>query len=287
MIGDTCGPDEFCDFEGDGCDYADATGICQPRPAEFCAEIYAPVCGCDGMTYGNLCEAQRGGVDAARIGTCEDPNDLCALPPESGDCDGAFPRWYFNDDSGQCEEFVYGGCGGNGNNFETREACEARCDDTSRAMCVDQSRDPIVLGGSRSFGECLEGCVSRLSLGIPADGAMCDRVTLEVCDNNFDGFCSVHEGTLSPEAHAAARGVAQMLAGVALDERYGCPDCADGGASAVILLRAGARSEHTYETGNPPAVLAEADALVSGLIDALRRCEATALVSPDPGCVAR
>lgn len=286
-MGNTCQPNEFCDFERDGCDYADATGICRARPGELCADVFEPVCGCDGQTYGNLCEAQRGGVDAARAGACEDPNDICGLPAESGECDGAFQRWYFNAGSGQCEAFVYGGCGGNANNFESAEACGAVCSETTPSMCVDQSYDVIVAGGGRSFGECIEGCISRLSFGFPADGAQCDRAVVEVCDNNFDGVCSMHEGTLTAEGHAAARGVAQALMGVELMEQYGCPDCADGGASSVILQRGRFRSEHTYETGNAPAVLGEADRLVSGVIDALRGCRANAWVVPDAGCVAR
>ncbi|MEM7245767.1 MAG: BPTI/Kunitz domain-containing protein [Acidobacteriota bacterium] len=51
----------------------------------------------------------------------------CTLPPDPGECDAVFPRWYFNAGSGQCEMFIWGGCGGNGNNFETQEECEASC----------------------------------------------------------------------------------------------------------------------------------------------------------------
>ena len=29
--------------------------------------------------------------------------------------------------SGVCEEFIYGGCGGNENNFETLEECNQQC----------------------------------------------------------------------------------------------------------------------------------------------------------------
>jgi hypothetical protein len=44
-------------------------GYCMPRP-ETCTKEYAPVCGCDGKTYGNRCEAARSGEDVASLGPC-------------------------------------------------------------------------------------------------------------------------------------------------------------------------------------------------------------------------
>ncbi|XP_078681744.1 uncharacterized protein LOC144916492 [Branchiostoma floridae x Branchiostoma belcheri] len=52
----------------------------------------------------------------------------CQQPKEPGPCKGSFPRWFFNILTGQCEYFIYGGCGGNGNNFETEEECERACE---------------------------------------------------------------------------------------------------------------------------------------------------------------
>lgn len=44
-----------------------------------------------------------------------------------GMCFGYFPRFTYNPDIQECEEFVYGGCGGNLNSFEEKAECEDLC----------------------------------------------------------------------------------------------------------------------------------------------------------------
>ena len=39
----------------------------------------------------------------------------------------AIPRFFYNAERGECENFIYGGCNGNENNFERAEDCEAMC----------------------------------------------------------------------------------------------------------------------------------------------------------------
>lgn len=71
FAGETCTPGEFCDFAvEDICGGADAQGQCQPRP-ELCPELYSPVCGCDGVTYGNECEANAAGVSISAYEACQ------------------------------------------------------------------------------------------------------------------------------------------------------------------------------------------------------------------------
>ncbi len=56
----------------------------------------------------------------------------CNLPQKRGNCRSFTPRWSYDAGSGQCVRFVYSGCGGNANNFESQEECNQRC----RGMCV-------------------------------------------------------------------------------------------------------------------------------------------------------
>ena len=54
-------------------------------------------------------------------------SDICSLSVNVGPCEGLFPRWYFDSESGKCERFAYGGCDGNDNRFTTLTDCINTC----------------------------------------------------------------------------------------------------------------------------------------------------------------
>ncbi|MEE9296824.1 MAG: hypothetical protein V3W34_17915 [Phycisphaerae bacterium] len=73
-------PAEFCKL-GIGRCCCDFQGICTPMP-KGCFDVWDPVCGCDGVTYGNECEADAVGVSIDHLGECE--TGACCLPNAAG-----------------------------------------------------------------------------------------------------------------------------------------------------------------------------------------------------------
>lgn len=55
--------------------------------------------------------------------------EVCLLPKKVGPCDPwpEITRYYYNHKKRECEEFIWGGCQANGNNFETSAACKEAC----------------------------------------------------------------------------------------------------------------------------------------------------------------
>jgi len=129
--------------DSDICDLEPETGTCR---GSFERYYYNSASGeCEAFEYGG-CDANANNFEDKE--TCEmrckkpiaipDPAhnakgkawkrpDICTLSSEIGPCRAAVSRFFFNEESGKCEMFMYGGCSGNGNNFENLKDCEDAC----------------------------------------------------------------------------------------------------------------------------------------------------------------
>ena len=83
---------------------------------------------------------------------------VCSKPKAEGACLGDHPRWFYNKDTGECEEFSYTGCMGNNNRFMTREECSATCRHASIRRRTDVTCNQYI-----ETGNCEDGNNSTLA----------------------------------------------------------------------------------------------------------------------------
>src|SRR5689334_4819324 len=122
--GRPCAAGEFCDYPDDAfCGAADGTGVCLPRP-EVCDTVFDPVCGCDGASYSNECQAHAAGTDVAMHGECGTTPDPCAPQTARGEgmCDAFFGYYW---DGAMCYGVSGCSCMGTdcGSGWDSPEAC--------------------------------------------------------------------------------------------------------------------------------------------------------------------
>jgi hypothetical protein len=78
--GESCSPDHPCGGTSLRCDYPDnlcgrvASGTCTLRFCRADPTVFVATCGCDGVTYQNVCFSELGGTDANAPGGCAPPS---------------------------------------------------------------------------------------------------------------------------------------------------------------------------------------------------------------------
>ena len=101
-----------------------------------------------------------------------------------GPCRGSIKRFYFNQDTQQCQAFFWGGCRPNGNNFETIEECENICPIANKSPCYDSVvSGPCEAATSRFYyDDAANQCKLFVWGGCAATGN--NFLTVEECENS-------------------------------------------------------------------------------------------------------
>jgi len=211
-----CPEGTFCAFAPEAmCGATDRPGTCETRP-EACIALYDPVCGCDGRTYGNACEAASHGVSVAASGECAaagcTSNDECGEGQycQANSCGGA----------GECvarptacTRIGFPVCGCDGNTYGNPcEAAAAGVSVASEGECALELGDACALNGALS---CPEGSFCAFSAEAAcgaADVGVCSARP-EACIALYDPVCGCDGRTYGNACNAANAGMSVAYAG--------------------------------------------------------------------------
>ncbi|KAL8615448.1 hypothetical protein ACOMHN_053784 [Nucella lapillus] len=112
------------------CSQTEKPGSCRARMHRY--YFNSSTSSCERFTYGGCGgNGNRFITKKACQSVCLSKEALCVQPPEKGRCSFYIPSYYYNSTTTACEQFVYSGCGGNGNRFNTMAECGRACAQTA------------------------------------------------------------------------------------------------------------------------------------------------------------
>ncbi|XP_060112945.1 tissue factor pathway inhibitor [Heteronotia binoei] len=141
----------FCAMKAD-------TGPCKAIHSRYHFNIQTRQCelfdygGCEGNknNFLNLEECQAACVvpdlpeKKKRARFKKEKPSFCLLENDPGICRGMISRYFYNPESQLCEKFLYGGCLGNQNNFESLKECQDVCQSSPNSLQMEEEKETLL-----------------------------------------------------------------------------------------------------------------------------------------------
>nr|CDS22657.1 Papilin [Echinococcus granulosus] len=201
------------------CELPQDTGPCKGFYRRWSFDVSTGTCvefiygGCKGNANNfqskEACAAKCGVLSGVKSETVVSPvggvgeNAVCYLPRERGNCEAYQQKWGYDPELGQCVQFIYGGCNGNANNFETKDACERRCLASLSTPLLSTTLDAIddVCKLPQDAGPCR---ASQRRWAFDTSKAKCTQFVYGGCRGNANNFES-KEALNQPELGASSK----------------------------------------------------------------------------------
>jgi len=143
---------------------------------------------CNSFQYGGCLGNSNRFLERAKCEeTCiqTDSLSICEQPLDGGPCRGEFERWFYNEQTGECMNFTYGGCKGNKNRFVTQQACQNSCNHKKQILEATKiCKKPI------STGSCNE---TLARWGYDETTRQCQPFYFSGCQGNDNNFATRDE----------------------------------------------------------------------------------------------
>lgn len=98
-------------------------------------------------------------------------HEKCLLPVAEGNCSESIQRWFYNNKTGLCQAFVYRGCNGNANNFNSTAYCYHACNVSAGArLFTNVSLNAVVPSSICVEPRSVSGRSAGYSQRLPVEG---------------------------------------------------------------------------------------------------------------------
>ena len=246
LLGAVCPEDFYCQYPIEAmCGAGDMQGVCAPfDPNMACTRELFWVCGCDGQSYGNECEAGKAGTSVASVGQCGSEPSICGTRG-AGPCDeGEYCNHPIgancgrSDAPGVCTPFdptmactreYFPICGCDGVTYSN--PCHADVAGISvdfEGPCEDEG---VACTQDGNQCERNEVCFFPDGASCGENGAqgICEVIPDVVCDTQREPVCGCDGMTYSNECVARQQGVSVERLGECSSQCQDDADCAPGG----------------------------------------------------------